>query len=211
MGKGSRHKRGGRQGREVKRLKKRSVHVSTLHNEHVLMKINTEGFIYSGCYSFVRLVGDKDVSAILQAVFAIGGSLCYKEHFKIDTAPIISFSTGVLFRVAQVYWLQVPLLSLSSFKVSGLINRSLSHCEVIFLKQSEKDLISVFYKQISSLPAIFVMRLFSNRYFWFLCLESDGCMCDCSCVLSSVPQSIYLFLCQHHAGFVTLALGSNLK
>jgi hypothetical protein len=58
-----------------------------------------------------------------------------------------------------------PDFSYTSFKVSGLILRSLIHFELILYRVTNTDLVSVFCRLISVLPATFVEEaVFSLLY-----------------------------------------------
>jgi hypothetical protein len=65
------------------------------------------------------------------------------------------------------------MFSYNIFKVSDLKLRSLIHFELV-LVQGDRDLVSIFYRWISSFPNTICWRdcLFSNTSFWLLCQKS---------------------------------------
>jgi hypothetical protein len=68
------------------------------------------------------------------------------------------------------------VFSYSSFRVLDLTLRSLIYLELIFVQDTDRDLVSDYCMWISSLPNTICWRdIFSNVCFWFLCQKSDGC------------------------------------
>jgi hypothetical protein len=57
-----------------------------------------------------------------------------------------------------------PSFSYTTFKVLGLILRSLTHFELIRVQDANMDLVSVFCRQISSFPATFLLKRLSFLY-----------------------------------------------
>jgi hypothetical protein len=69
-----------------------------------------------------------------------------------------------------------PTASWGCFEVLGLILRSLIHFQLILVRMKDRDLVSVFYRWISSFPSSICWRdcLFSSMCFGLLCQISVG-------------------------------------
>ena len=91
-----------------------------------------------------------------------------------------------------------PMFSYKSFIVSGLISRSLTHFEFIFVFRVRSDLISFFNMRLSSFPSTtyWTSCLFSLYIFCLLCHRLVDCRCM-GLILGFLYYSTDLYFCLH--------------